>query len=79
MRGLGWLGGGNDHKLAATKYAGRPSASATAAEARQAAADKKAARKQTKSRIARAMDVRDAARQGQAWEDEDRRRERQRR
>ncbi|MGW6391157.1 hypothetical protein ACWFR1_11770 [Streptomyces sp. NPDC055103] len=79
MKGLSWLGGGNDRKLAATTYGGRPSASATAAEARQSAADKKAARRQTKSRIARAIDVRDAARKGQAWEDEDRRRERERR
>lgn len=65
MKGLGWLGGGNDRKLAATKYAGRESAT-----------EKAAKRAQTKRRIARAIDVRDAARAGQAWEDEDRRRER---
>ncbi|MFI5629167.1 hypothetical protein ACIA8E_07265 [Streptomyces sp. NPDC051664] len=67
MKGFGWLTGGNDRELAETKYAGRESAS------------EKAARKQkTKDRATRARDVRAAARAGQAWEDEDRRRERDR-
>lgn len=68
MKGLGWLSVGNDSQLAATKYAGRESAT-----------DKAARKKQVKGRIARAIDVRDAARAGQAWEDADRRRERERR
>ncbi|WP_162132905.1 MULTISPECIES: hypothetical protein [Streptomyces] len=42
---------------------------------RQLAADI-AKKRKTKARIGRALDVRDAARAGQAWEDEDRRRER---
>ncbi|WP_327123715.1 hypothetical protein [Streptomyces sp. NBC_01727] len=67
MKGFGWLTGGNDRQLAETKYAGRESAS------------EKADRKQKgKDRASRARDVRKAARAGQAWEDEDRRRERAR-
>ncbi|MEU8834865.1 hypothetical protein [Streptomyces sp900116325] len=57
----------SDRELAETKYADRESAS------------EKAARKQkTKDRATRARDVHKAARAGQAWEDEDRRRERAR-
>lgn len=68
MKGFGWLSGGNDRQLAETKYAGLESASELAAR-----------KKKTKARVSRAIDVRDAARAGQAWEDEDRRRERRRR
>ncbi|MFJ6014510.1 hypothetical protein [Streptomyces sp. NPDC092952] len=67
MKGLGWLGG-NDRQLAATTYAGRESAT-----------DEAARKDRTRQRFARAIDVRDAARAGQAWEDEDRRRGRRRR
>jgi hypothetical protein len=42
---------------------------------RQLAADIGRKRK-AKARIGRALDIRDAARAGQAWEDDDRRRER---
>ncbi|MFJ3274087.1 hypothetical protein [Streptomyces sp. NPDC086776] len=57
----------SDRELAETKYAGRESAS------------EKAARKQkSKERATRARDIRAAARAGQAWEDADRRRERDR-
>jgi hypothetical protein len=65
MGAFDWLKGGNDRQLA-TSYSG-PSASETA--------DRK---KQAKARTARAKDVAKAARAGQAWEDEDRRRERSR-
>ncbi|MEC3995207.1 hypothetical protein VSR01_17360 [Actinacidiphila sp. DG2A-62] len=44
---------------------------------RQLAADL-ATKKQIKRRIGRAIDVRDSARAGQAWEDNDRRQERER-
>ncbi|WP_433916930.1 hypothetical protein [Streptomyces sp. NBC_01744] len=53
----------DDRKLAETKYAGLESASELAAR-----------KKKTKQRVTRAIDVRDAARAGQAWEDADRRR-----
>ena len=66
MGAFSWLKGGNDRQLAATSYSG-PSASETA--------DRK---KQAKDRKTRAKDVAKAARAGQAWEDEDRRRERAR-
>nr|WTB35080.1 hypothetical protein OG781_41540 [Streptomyces sp. NBC_00830] len=52
----------NDRELAATKYAGRESASELAAR-----------KKKTKARVTRAID---SARAGQAWEDADRRRRR---
>lgn len=67
MRGLDWILGGNDRGLAASSYTGRESA-----------AEKAAKKKQAKARIVRAIDVRDTARAGQAWEDEDRLRERNR-
>ncbi|BBA98305.1 hypothetical protein RVR_4438 [Actinacidiphila reveromycinica] len=63
-----WLTGGNDRQLATTQYAGRESASDTAAAKRQA-----------KQRKQRAKSVTAAARAGQAWEDQDRLRERYRR
>ncbi|GHA94272.1 hypothetical protein [Streptomyces chryseus] len=55
---------GNDRKLAATKYAGRESASDRAARVRQ--------------HQHRARGIQEAAQQGQAWEDADRQRERTR-
>ncbi|MDH6189177.1 hypothetical protein M2168_002209 [Streptomyces sp. CZ24] len=68
MKGFGWLGGGNDRHLAATTYAGRESAS-----------DKAAAKRQAKQQKQRANGATAAARAGQAWEDQDRLRERNRR
>ncbi|WP_434593373.1 hypothetical protein [Streptomyces sp. A5-4] len=68
MGAFDWLKGGSDRQLATSDYSGRESAS-----------DKAAKKKQVKGRIARSIDVRDAARAGQAWEDADRRRERNRR
>ncbi|MEW2631623.1 hypothetical protein AB0903_08180 [Streptomyces sp. NPDC048389] len=55
----------DDRKLAATKYAGRESASTSSARARKLKH--------------RARGVQEAAQQGQAWEDADRQRERRRR
>lgn len=66
---LSWLFGGNDRALAADRYAGRESATARA-QRRDA--------ERTAARIARhhRVSARQAARQGQAWEDADRMRER---
>ncbi|MGC4947761.1 hypothetical protein ACLQ2N_16390 [Streptomyces sp. DT224] len=63
MKGLNWLSGGRDRELAATQYAGRESATDTAAAKRKAKEQKR-----------RAKSTADAARAGQAWEDGDRRR-----
>jgi hypothetical protein len=57
MGALSWLFGGNDHELAATRYAGRESASDRAASKTFGKPDRTS---------------RDAARRGQAWEDTDR-------
>ncbi|WP_020116796.1 hypothetical protein [Streptomyces canus] len=59
MGRLSWLFGGNDHQLAAERYAGRESASDEAARKRRERHQTKAAK---------------AARQGQRWEDSDRQR-----
>ncbi|MEU6928999.1 hypothetical protein AB0A05_07525 [Streptomyces sp. NPDC046374] len=66
MGALDWLRGGNDRRLASSSYGGRESASGEATR-----------KAQIKRRIGRQIDVRDAARAGQAWEDNDRRRERE--
>jgi hypothetical protein len=58
MGRLSGLFGGNDRQLAETKYAGRESASQTAARARRNSHRNGGARR--------------AARDGQAWEDRDR-------
>ena len=55
------FGGGNDRQLAATRYAGRESASDSAARSRRAGHRNSGAKR--------------AARAGQAWEDADRDRE----
>lgn len=57
---MGWIFG-NDRKLAETKYAGRTSATETAAQARRAGHRRNLGR---------------AAAQGQAWEDRDRQQDR---
>ncbi|MGW9029131.1 hypothetical protein ACWGQ5_34380 [Streptomyces sp. NPDC055722] len=56
---LSWLAGGNDRQLAETRYAGRESASARAARRR---------------REGHRRSIAKAARQGEAWEQRDRRR-----
>lgn len=56
--------GGNDRELAATKYQGRESATASAARQRRASHRRTGATR--------------AAREGQAWEDNDRQREKNR-
>lgn len=66
MGALSWLFGGNDHELAATQYEGRESASSRAARR------DRAPRSNTFGKPSRT--TRDAARQGQAWEDADRQR-----
>jgi hypothetical protein len=66
MGALSWLFGGNDHQLAATRYAGQESATD------QAARRGRTPRSQTFGRPSR--NSTEAARQGQAWEDADRRR-----
>ncbi|MBT2492356.1 hypothetical protein J7E96_28370 [Streptomyces sp. ISL-96] len=65
MKGLDWLQGGNDRKLAATRYAGRESAT-----------DRAAAKRQAKARARQQAGVREAARAGEAWEQKERRRTR---
>ncbi|MEU6279753.1 hypothetical protein [Streptomyces sp. NPDC047028] len=55
---MGWFSSGRDRHLAASKYAGRESASDQAARQRRASHRRSGAR--------------DAARAGQAWEDRDR-------
>jgi hypothetical protein len=57
-----FLGGGNDHERAATRYPGRESATASASRQRR--------------RSHRNNGATRAARQGQAWEDTDRQRDR---
>jgi hypothetical protein len=59
MGAFSWLRGGNDHQLAATRYADRESASDRAASKTFGKPDRTS---------------RDAARRGQAWEDTDRQR-----
>jgi hypothetical protein len=58
------LFGGNDHERAATKYAGRESATESASRQRRTSHRNNGATR--------------AARQGQAWEDADRQREKNR-
>ncbi|MFG2404223.1 hypothetical protein ACGFR8_07765 [Streptomyces brevispora] len=56
-----WLRGGNDHQLARTTYAGRPSATETAN-----------AKDRAKTRARREKSAQKSRRAGQAWEDADR-------
>jgi hypothetical protein len=58
---LSWLGGGNDRELAATRYAGRESATDRATRV---------------GRERRIRSATKAARKGQQWEDADRRKHR---
>ena len=74
MRALGWLVGGNDRQLAATKYAGRESATETAARRRREATEKADRKRQARERATRSRDIKRSARAGEAWEEQDRRR-----
>ncbi|GGZ23653.1 hypothetical protein GCM10010387_16060 [Streptomyces inusitatus] len=58
-----WLRSGSDRALAASSYAGRRSAT-----------ERAAAKQRTRARTRRQADIREAARAGQAWEEQDRRR-----
>lgn len=65
---LAWLFGGNDKAMAADRYAGRESASDRAARKAAAQSAKRQARQQRTGATR-------AARAGQAWDDQDRMRE----
>ncbi|MCY0957691.1 hypothetical protein [Streptomyces sp. H27-H5] len=60
-----WLRGGNDRQTASTTYSGQESAT-----------ERKARKEQAKTRKRRAQGVAEAARAGEAWEVEERRRTR---
>ncbi|MEU0275513.1 hypothetical protein [Streptomyces sp. NPDC006307] len=65
MKALAWIKGGSDRQLAATRYAGK-----------QSATDRAAAKRQAKARARQQAGVREAARAGEAWEQNERRRTR---
>ncbi|WP_327415446.1 hypothetical protein [Streptomyces sp. NBC_01233] len=65
MKALAWIKGGNDRALATTRYAGQ-----------QSATEKANAKAKAKQRARQQAGVKKAARAGEAWEAEERRRTR---